>query len=130
MNKPQKPILLYDSECTMCNRFKMTLEKLDTHHRINYVTLHNEETYQQYPQLNKAECHQTIHLIDEFGLIHKGPQVIEYLLKLFPTVAKFAWLLDNEMGKKAIDFFYQKVNDIRNSDLNKCNKCKTEPEEN
>lgn len=126
MNNSKKPILLYDSECTLCNRFKLTLEKLDTDHRIEYITIHNNETYQKYPELDKEECNKVIHLIDEKGVIHKGPEVIEYLLKFFPSVSKFAWLLDNEMGKKAIDFFYQKVNDIRNSDFNKCNKCKTE----
>jgi glyoxylase-like metal-dependent hydrolase (beta-lactamase superfamily II) len=63
-------------------------------------------------------------LIDENGKVHKGPEVIQYLAHFFPTISKLAWMLETDVGKKALDFFYQKVNDIRNSQINSCEKCK------
>lgn len=125
MNDFKLPLLIFDSECTLCTRFKITLEKMDGQKKINYASLHDENLYQAYPQLDRNACHQAVHLIDENNKIHQGPEVIEYLVKYFPGISKISWLIETDMGKKAIDFFYQKVNDIRNSQINSCNKCKT-----
>ncbi|MFZ4712524.1 MAG: thiol-disulfide oxidoreductase DCC family protein [Bacteriovoracaceae bacterium] len=118
------PLLIYDSECTLCTRFKQTVERLDSAHKLNFSSIHQEEIYSQFPNLKKEDCHKIIHLIDENGKIHQGPEVIQYMAHIIPSISKFAWMLDTDVGKKALDFFYQKVNDIRNSQLNSCEKCK------
>ena len=124
MDKLKTPLLVYDGECTLCTRFKQTVEKLDSGHRLTYASIHQPEIYEQFTMLSKEECHKVIHLIDESGKVHKGPEVIQYLAHFFPTISKLAWMLETDVGKKALDFFYQKVNDIRNSQINSCEKCK------
>ncbi len=121
----QKPVLIYDGECTLCTRFKQTVERFDVDHKLTYVSIHQDEIYTELP-LTKEECHKVIHLVDENNQVYKGPDVIRYLAHLFPMVNNLAWMLETDVGKKALDFFYQKVNDIRNSQINSCNKCKDE----
>lgn len=123
INPQQLPILLYDSECTLCRRFKDALERIDSNKKIQFVSIHEKEIYQYFAELDIKECADVIHLIDEDKKIHRGAQVIEYLVSFFPAVSKFAWLIDSGMGKKALEFFYDRVNDLRKSELNSCQAC-------
>lgn len=118
------PIFLYDSECTLCNRFKMALEKLPGSDQLTMVSIHQKEVYAVFDSLDEERCHEIMHVIDDSGAILQGSDALSYLLKFFPGVAKFAWLIESGMGKKAIDFFYQKATEYRVSLLNGCPGCK------
>lgn len=120
----EKPILLFDPECPLCLRFSQALRLVDPSQTIMFQSIYEEEIYVNYPELNKEECEAIIHLIDAEGNIIRGSQVVEFLVETLPAVKKFAWLIDNESSKKAIDAFYNKVNDIRkNIKKNGCAGC-------
>lgn len=121
MNK--KIVLLYDSECSLCVRFKKALEFLDTKNRISYRSIHENSVYLDYPELNSEECEEMIHLIDSDGKVHRGGEVLEFLIKMYPGVEKFSWLLDSESGKKAMSAFYDRLNDMRVMKKRKCYTC-------
>ena len=118
------PLMLYDDECPLCNRFKQALDHIPGTDKINKVSIHNQNIYTIYPHLNPDECHETLHVLLEPDKILKGPAAIEYLIGLFPAVAKFCWLYESNMGKKAIDFFYKAADNYRKSKLNRCETCK------
>lgn len=124
----KKPILLFDSECTMCLRFKQGLSFLDNKGFINFVSINDREEFDDlvlnYPELNYAGCHEKVHLITEKGDILMGGNVVNYLLQLVPGVSRLSWLLESDVGRMALDAFYSKVNDVRKSNLNRCEKCK------
>ena len=88
------------------------------------VSIHNNEIYETYPELEKEKCSETMHLIDDEGKIHKGSNAINYLIAKIPEVSKFAWLAQTGMGKKAIDFFYSMANKYREGLKNDCPTCK------
>jgi predicted DCC family thiol-disulfide oxidoreductase YuxK len=115
--------IIYDSECSLCVRFKKALQFLDVDKHITFKSLHDNGTYIDYPELVKEECEELIHLIDETGKIYRGGDVIEYLVKLFPGVKKFAWLLDSESAKNAMDAFYGRLNDMRIMKQKRCYTC-------
>ena len=55
-----------------------------------------------------------------------GQEVVEYLAGRIPGVSKLGWLLDNDQGKKIKDYFYQKVEELRELSQKKdsdCNQC-------
>jgi len=122
-DKWKLPLILFDSECSLCKRFKEALEKIDHTHKLNFISIHEKSIYQSFPQLDIKDCHDSVHLIDENKKIYKGPEVIEYLIHFYPVVSKFAWLVETNIGKKAIDFFYKTVNELRKSELNPCPSC-------
>ncbi len=119
----KEAILLYDSECGLCNRFKKALEFLDTKKRIEFRSIHETEVYVQYPELDKDHCLDEIHLIDKNKKIYRGGEVIEFLIKIYPGVEKIAWLLDSDSAKRAMDAFYGRLNDMRIMKKRKCYTC-------
>ncbi len=115
-------ILLYDNECQLCNRFKKALEVLDVKNQIKFVSVYDQAIYLQNPELKQEECEEVIHLIiDE--KIYKGSEVITELVKLFPGVKKFSWLLDNNAAQTALDSFYNRINDMRGMQKRNCYTC-------
>lgn len=111
--KFQLPILLYDHECPLCVRFKQSLEMMDRYKKINYHSLHEKEIFNEFPFLSEKECSEVVHLILEDQSVLRGPEVLTYLIKQFPGVDRFSWLLETDKGKKVVDFFYQKMEELR-----------------
>lgn len=107
------PLLIYDADCPLCVRFKQSLERWDSEQRITYVSLSAENVFTQFPQLDPAACAARVHYLREDGAILTGGEVITELLKHYPGVSKIAWLLETDVGKKTVEFFYQQVEAAR-----------------
>jgi predicted DCC family thiol-disulfide oxidoreductase YuxK len=121
------PLLVYDADCPLCVRFKQGLERWDVDKRVCYVPLTHVEVFVTYPQLDPEKCRAVVHYIREDGTVLVGGEVVTELLKHYPGVSKLAWLLDSEVGRKTADFFYQKVEAVRQkmiSDEAACGTCK------
>ena len=117
------PVLLFDSECQLCSRFQKALSLLDRNKTINYVSVYDESIYIDFPELSKDKCLEVIHYIDEEKKVYTGGDVIAQLVKQFPQVKKFAWLIESESGKNAMNAFYDRLNDIRIMKKNNCFTC-------
>jgi predicted DCC family thiol-disulfide oxidoreductase YuxK len=118
------PLILFDPDCPLCLRFKQGLEHLDK--SLNFISAREDDVYVQFPELNKQTCLEKVHLITSDKKVLSGTEVVDYLLTTLPGVSKFAWLLDNDQGKKVKDFFYQKVEELReiaNKKDDDCNQC-------
>lgn len=123
----QNPIILFDPECPLCLRFKQGLEFLDKN--LTFISARDEDIYTRFPELNRQECLAQIHMITKDRVIVRGPEVVDELMKTLPGVSKLAWLLDNEQGKKVKDFFYQKVEELRELSHRKDKSCGQCPRE-
>jgi predicted DCC family thiol-disulfide oxidoreductase YuxK len=120
------PFILFDPECPLCLRFKQGLEYLDR--SLHFVSAREEEVYRQFPILNREECLQQVHMLTSDQRVLRGSEVVDYLVKTLPGVSKLSWLLDSEQGKKVRDYFYQKVEELREITLKKedCSQCPKE----
>ena len=126
MNKNKNyflPALFYDSDCAMCIRFKDSLIRLPGGDKICMLSIRESDIFASFPEIDPLEAVETIHLMNEERRIFKGPEVIQYLLEYYPGVSKFAWLLDNQVGKKALELFYKSINQYRKSTLGNCKSC-------
>lgn len=119
-----KPILIYDSECSLCNRFAHSIQKFETTSHIEIESLHNDQLYSDHPILSKESCEESVHLLLDEEHVLSGPQVLEYLIKLNPKIKKISWLIESDAGQKAMNLFYNSANLYRESLLNRCPKCK------
>lgn len=119
----QLPLILYDPECPLCLRFKQGLQFLDKN--LTFVSARDSEVYLSFPELDRQACLDQVHMLTADRKILKGPEVVDYLLERMPGVSKLAWLLDNDQGRKVKDFFYQKVEELRELSTKKddCNQC-------
>ena len=118
------PLVLYDPDCPLCLRFKQGLEFLDKD--LCFVSAREELVYQEFPELSRQACLEKVHLITSEKKIVVGSEVVDYLAQRLPGVSKLAWLLDTDKGKKVKDYFFQKVEELRelsqkqDSDCNQC----------
>jgi predicted DCC family thiol-disulfide oxidoreductase YuxK len=107
----QYPIILYDPDCPLCLRFKQGLGILDKN--LNFISAREDAVYARFPELIRQECLEKVHMILADRTVLKGPEVVDYLVRTLPGVSKLAWLLDTDQGSKVKDFFYQKVEELR-----------------
>lgn len=115
------PLILFDPECPLCTRFKQGLEYLDK--SLNFQSAREDEIYAAFPELSRQKCLEQVHMITSDRRVLAGPEVVDELLKTLPGVSKFAWLLDNDQGKKVKDFFYEKVEELREISRKKAEDC-------
>jgi predicted DCC family thiol-disulfide oxidoreductase YuxK len=120
------PILLFDEECSLCLRFKQSVESVAGKERINTISLHNPDVYGRFSFLSKDRCQAELHLLlgDDASDLLCGGDALSYLVNLFPAIKKFSWLIDSGAGQKAVKFFYKTANLYRESLLNRCPGCK------
>lgn len=125
MNQPhyKLPVLIYDEECSLCLRFMQALEKLPGTEKITKIPLQDENLYHHFTELKMDDCFEEIHYIDEEGQILKGNQVPEVLISKFPNVKKFSWLIESQMGQKAIDYFHHMASNYRKKLKKDCPGC-------
>ena len=117
MDKVKTPFLLYDSDCTLCTRFKQALERMDFENRVNYIPVGTPEVYEKFPDIDLEESTKILHFVDEKGVTHRGGEIAAALADQFPGINKIAWLLETEVGRKVSNYFYDKVNELRKSSL-------------
>ncbi len=118
------PLVLYDPECPLCLRFKQGLEYMDK--SLCFISARDEEIYVEFPELTRQECLEKIHMLTSDRKILVGPEVVDFLAHQLPGISKLAWLLDSEQGKKVKEYFYQKVEELRELSQRKdgdCNEC-------
>ncbi len=78
----------------------------------------------EFSDLDKEDCHKDVHLITQEGKILRGEEVAKYLIEHFPVVSKFAWLLDSEVGQKALKKMYDIAGKYRKHYAGKhCSNC-------
>ncbi len=132
MSTIQTPCLLFDEECPLCKRFAQSLQRIEFKNKIHYYSIYNETIYEELDFLNKDEVHEEVHLVlgKDKGTVLKGSQVIQYLAAENPKVKSFAWLIESDMGQKAIETFYKGVNKCRKSLHARCPKCKSKKSHN
>ncbi|OUR93466.1 hypothetical protein A9Q84_18505 [Halobacteriovorax marinus] len=118
------PLLVYDGECSMCERFAKSIHKFDSTSHINIHSFHDEDIFANFPMLNAEDCDKEVHLILEDQSVLRGARVVEYLVTLNPMIKKISWLVESDAGRKAIDIFYKSANIYRETLLNRCPKCK------
>lgn len=119
------PLVLFDPECPLCLRFKQGLSFLDKN--LTFVSAREEEVYAAFPELDRQACLEAVHMITADKKILKGPEVVDYLVETLPGVSKLAWLLDNEQGKKVKNYFYEKVEELRELTNRKDSDCEQCP---
>jgi predicted DCC family thiol-disulfide oxidoreductase YuxK len=116
-------IILYDENCSLCKRFKEALERIPGTEKISMVSVHDENIYATFPQLDINECLKEIHFLDSNLNIYKGKDAVTQIIKRFPLAEKFSWLIESDMGQKAISYFNDIAKSYREHLIKDCKNC-------
>ena len=117
------PAIFYDNQCELCRRYKLALTKLDTSKIFSFYSIHNEEIY-KHINVTKEELHKEVHVFENENSFHRGSEAINFIVGHIPGASKFSWLIESEMGQKAINYFHQASEKYRQALLKRCHSCK------
>ncbi len=118
-----KEWILYDDKCPLCKRFKEALERIPGTEFLSMISIHDENIYLTFPQLNKEDCLKDLHFIDQNFTIFKGNDALTQIIKRFPHAQNFTWLIESNMGQRAINFFNKVAKSFREELIKDCKNC-------
>ncbi len=79
----QKSVVLYDSQCKVCRRFRRIIEFLDTRHQLNFADL--SEAVRFKVDVPEDLLHRSFHILNSDGRIESGSRAIPRLIGLSPV---------------------------------------------
>lgn len=78
-DRPDADVVIYDGHCRMCSAQVRKLDWWDCQHRLAYLSLHDPEVAQRYPDLSHDALMQEMYVVDGRGVRHHGAGAIRYL---------------------------------------------------
>lgn len=122
----QTPALFYDEQCSLCRRFKQSLERLELKDDVNFYPIQDKRIYSFFSHIENftpEALAQEVHFMTRDQKVLKGSEAISYLVQQNPKVNKFSWLVESKMGQKALDIFYNTSNRYRETLRKRCGQC-------
>ena len=78
-------VLAYDADCSMCTRFRNTIEFLDAHRNLRFMSIDNAEQAGLLDALPDALRHRSFHLVLPDMRLQSGSEALPALIGLLPT---------------------------------------------
>jgi len=85
--------LLYDDACSLCVRFKETIQRWDRRRAIDPVPFTDFRIPKIVPRMTRGQLENSFHLVFPDGRVESGDRAIPSLLALLPGGKPIAWLL-------------------------------------
>jgi len=86
---PAAEVLIYDGHCQFCTKQVHRIHRWDGKYRIVFLSLHEPEVAQHYPDLSHDEMMQAMVVVDHSGKYHHGAAALRLLTRRLPRL----WLL-------------------------------------
>ena len=93
-NNPYLPLLVYDSCCGPCTRFRNIVEFLDSKRRIDYMGLVQADNNGLLDSVPTERRHRSFHLIAQDGKVTSGAAALPPLIGLLPTGRTFERIIE------------------------------------
>jgi predicted DCC family thiol-disulfide oxidoreductase YuxK len=99
---------IYDGNCVICKRTKAFIVRLDRHHQVKFVDLHQrDELAEQFPNISHEQAMGMIHVIDEKGRVYAGFDAVCRLFRQFPLTFPVYMLSRTPfLGRRVGEFVY------------------------
>lgn len=104
MNKPK---ILYDSHCIVCNKEIEYYKKKDIQKKFEYLDIMNPKFSADTFGLTKSEVHMYFHVINREGKILSGVDAFNYIWKELNTFSFLQKLYSVKPGKKIMKLGYK-----------------------
>ena len=78
-DRPHADVVIYDGECGICTAQVSKLPWWDCQGKLAYLSLHDPEVHERFPDLTHERMMQEMVIVDRQGRRHWGPAAIRYL---------------------------------------------------
>ena len=114
--------IFYDQQCILCRRYKQALDFID-HTAFNWLDANDDESIKIIDR-TKDELLSEIHILLEDSTVLSGSEAMSYILAKMPGASRFAWLMEKDSTKKAIETFHSTSEKLRRRLIKSCPSCK------
>jgi predicted DCC family thiol-disulfide oxidoreductase YuxK len=85
VDKPSKPVVIYDGACGICAGNLKWLYRFDWLKKFDAMPYQAVELLQMFPQLKLEECEKTMHLVFPDGRIYTGSDAFRKIFLRMPV---------------------------------------------
>ena len=85
--------ILYDGQCSLCQRAIARLRRRDTRHRLTFMDLHSVDVSRIHPSLTTEACLRDMHLVTPQGRVLSGFDAFRHIAAQLPAWRWWAPLL-------------------------------------
>jgi predicted DCC family thiol-disulfide oxidoreductase YuxK len=85
-SKANTDTIIYDGNCTFCQRQVARLRALDRRKRLSYISLHDPQVAARWPELTHEDLMRQMYVISHRGEIFGGPDAVRYLSRRLPSL--------------------------------------------
>jgi len=105
----QKDVVLYDGQCNFCRSQINILRRLDSRHRLDFVSLHDPRVATDYPSLTTDQLMEQMWIVTTAGVMHGGAYAVRYLSRKLPILWPIAPLLHFPFSMPLWCFLYRQI---------------------
>ena len=91
--RPDADVVIFDGQCRFCRANVAIFNRLDFAGRLAFISLHDQEVYRRWPDLQHEQLMQAMVIVDRHGQRHVGAASIRYLSRRIPLMWPLAPLL-------------------------------------
>jgi predicted DCC family thiol-disulfide oxidoreductase YuxK len=91
--RPATDIVIYDGHCRFCTSQVENLARWDSHHRLSFLSLHDKEVANRFPDLTYDQLIKEMYVIDQRGRRFAGADGFRYLTTRLPRFYVLAPLM-------------------------------------
>jgi predicted DCC family thiol-disulfide oxidoreductase YuxK len=84
--RPGAHVVIYDGECRICTGQIVRLSRFDRGGRLAYLSLHDPEVAERYPDLTHEALMADMYVVDREGKRHRGAAALRYLSARLPVL--------------------------------------------
>lgn len=84
--RPDADVVIYDGQCRICTGQVQRLADWDHRQRLAFLSLHDPEVAQRYPDLDHDDLMQNMVVVDGAGRRHRGAAALRYLSRRLPRL--------------------------------------------
>jgi predicted DCC family thiol-disulfide oxidoreductase YuxK len=88
-DRPSADVVIFDGRCVFCTGQVRNLLKLDGKGRLAFMSLHDPEVVQRFPNLTYDQMMKQMYVIDSDGNQYGGARAVRYLSRRLPKL----WIL-------------------------------------
>jgi predicted DCC family thiol-disulfide oxidoreductase YuxK len=100
-------VLVYDSDCGPCTRFRDVVSFFDTRRKMIYIGLDDADRRGVLDSVSRGRRHRSFHLVSPDGTVWSGAEALPPLFELLSGFAPLSFVLvSNPFAFKAASFVY------------------------
>lgn len=106
---PGAPVVIYDGHCKFCIGQVQNLQRWDGKGRVAFISLHDPEVAQRWPDLTHDMLMEQMYVVDPQGNRYGGAAAFRYLTRVLPKLWILAPILHIPFTLPIWQFGYRQV---------------------